>query len=135
MFQEERLYERIPIRQTLLLDPWMEPLAKAGPKPYSDGSETSAPDPETKSQLLILDSEVSNTGLQWRVAVHVVAVLHSVEVPLRQHARGGRSIRTLADHDPVAHRAHHVLGRGRPHAPALSVYGWAGAPAHHLSVG
>lgn len=58
MFQNECLHKRIPVRQTLLLDPWMEPMADPGPKPYSDGTEAAAPDPNTASQLLIIESEV-----------------------------------------------------------------------------
>jgi platelet-activating factor acetylhydrolase len=52
-------YPRIPIRQTLALDPWMEPLPSPGPKPYSDDKNDAA-EAHTHPQLLVINSEVSS---------------------------------------------------------------------------
>jgi platelet-activating factor acetylhydrolase len=44
-----RTYARLPVRQTLVLDPWIEPVSSPGPVPSVD--------PPGDTQLLVLNSE------------------------------------------------------------------------------
>ncbi|KAJ3811717.1 platelet-activating factor acetylhydrolase [Lentinula aff. lateritia] len=46
-------YPRIPVRDTLILDPWLEPLPSPGPTPYSDAQDSG----HVGFRLLVINSE------------------------------------------------------------------------------
>jgi platelet-activating factor acetylhydrolase len=58
-----RHHARIAVRQTLALDPWIEPVPSPGPVPHSDpdNTESTASKPESSPQLLVMNSEVQIT--------------------------------------------------------------------------